>query len=104
MKRGFLLIFLMCVSVVTAATAQDEKGELEFNRQVIETRRQVTVAENMDLTDAEGGKFWVLYREYRGEMAKVEDRRVKVITGYRDRYEALTDDDASGLLKDFFGY
>ena len=104
MKRVLLSMLLMGVSVVAAAMAQDEASELEFNRQVLETRRQATVASNMDFTDAEGEAFWVLYRDYRGEMAKVADRRVKVITNYRDKYENLTDADASGLLDDFFGY
>lgn len=104
MKKVLLLVLLTSISVVTAATAQDEASQIELNRQVLETQRQATVAANMNLTDVDGQAFWVLYREYRGEMAKVEDRRVKVIMSYRDKFETLTDADASGLLKDFFGY
>jgi len=104
MKNVVLLMLLMGVSVVTVATAQDAAGDIELTRQVIQTQRQAIMTAGMDLTDAEGEAFWTLYREYRGEMAKVEDQRVKVIMGYADKYEVLTDADASGLLKDFFGY
>jgi hypothetical protein len=79
------------------------KSEIEVTRAQIQADRQAIVADAMTLTDGEAEVFWPLYREYRGEMAKVGDDLIKVITSYADKYQTLTDFEASTLLKDYMG-
>ena len=45
--------------------------------------------------------YWPLYREYRTEMAKVNDRFVRLLTGYLESYDNLTDEAASKMLGEY---
>ncbi|MCI0516957.1 MAG: hypothetical protein L0Y45_03900 [Woeseiaceae bacterium] len=69
-------------------------------RQITETQRQLIVTENLSLTEAESIEFWPVYREYRGEVGKIDDRSVALLTQYAETYLTLTDDEALALLKD----
>jgi len=72
-----------------------------LTRAAIQVRRQALVTVVMDLGPKEADVFWPLYREYRAEMAKVNDRFVKLLLGYLDNYDTLTDDAASRLLDEY---
>lgn len=62
-------------------------------------RRQIVKA-NMLLTDSEAGRFWPIYDEYRAEMTKVGDRRVKLITDYAAHRNSMSEDEGMRLLKE----
>ena len=51
-------------------------------RSLTEAQRQATMAANLELTEAEATKFWPLYREYRNDMAKINDKFVALIKDY----------------------
>ena len=55
----------------------------------------------MDLETKEAEVFWPLYREYRTEMLKVNDRFVTLLTSYLESYDNLTDQQANKLLDDY---
>jgi len=79
-------------SATTPAEPQsDMTAEIELTRAVIQVKRQAIVTQAMDLEPKESEAFWPLYREYRVEVAKVNDRRVKLIATYMENYEALSD-------------
>jgi hypothetical protein len=42
----------------------------------------------MALDPRQAETFWPLYREYRNEMARVNDRYVKLLVTYADNYDA----------------
>jgi hypothetical protein len=69
-------------------------------RQISETQRQLLITENLSLTETESTNFWPVYREYRSEVAKLDDRAVTLLTRYADEYLTLTDEEALTLLKD----
>jgi Na+/phosphate symporter len=98
------VLALLCGLVLCGAAAAQESGEVEdamqLTRQMIQTERQTIVAANMDLTEAESQAFWPLYREYRGEMAKVGDRSAALITDYAKNYETMTDLQAEAMIKE----
>ena len=60
------------------------------------------IADNIELTPDEDEEFWPLYRQYRADVAKLNDRFVKLITDYADNYESIDDATASKLLKESF--
>ena len=68
-----------------------------WNRQ-----RTMIVTDNMMLTAAESDEFWPLYREYRTEVAKLNDRFISVVQRYAKQFESLSDDEAMSLLKESF--
>ena len=69
----------------------DITSDIELTRAAIQVRRQALVTAAMDLTPKDADVFWPLYREYRTEMAKVNDRFVRLLVGYLETHDNLTD-------------
>ena len=74
---------------------------MALTRASIQLRRQAIMTSVMDLTPKESEAFWPLYRDYRIEMAKVGDRVAKALVQYSEQYDALTDAQASQLMKEW---
>jgi hypothetical protein len=108
-KTTFLALLALGIFLVVAVpalaqgkplvspTIQDGIASL---RTQIQADRQKVVADNLGLTEAEGKAFWPLYREYRAELDKVGDRTVKLLTGYAANIDTMTDEKASGMIKE----
>lgn len=79
----------------------DILDEIALTRAAIQTRRQAIVTAAMDLTAPESQAFWPIYRDYRTDMAKVDDRLVDLIIVYAGNYKSLNDDMANKLLKEY---
>ena len=79
----------------------DITSDIELTRASIQVRRQALVTAAMDLAPKDADVFWPLYREYREEMAKVNDRFVRLLTGYLESYDNLTDEAASKMLGEY---
>jgi len=104
MRKIVSTLVLACLPL--AAIAQDTvdmgalNSAIQAQRQVTETERQLIVSQNLELTEAESTAFWPLYRQYRGDVAKLVDREVSIITEYAKNFETLDNDTAIGLLRD----
>ena len=102
--RTRIVTFAVIAAVALAAGAQglraqvSETDQFQQLRADIQADRQAVVAENLALTDAEGQAFWPLYREYRGEMAKVGDRMQKLIQDYAKIYDSATNEQAKPMV------
>jgi hypothetical protein len=81
----------------------DMLADIELTRAAIQVRRQALVTAIMDLEAKEADAFWPLYREYRLAMAKVNDRFVKLVVAYLQKYDELTDADAGRMLNESLG-
>lgn len=79
----------------------DILDEIALTRAGIQARRQAIVTSAMDLTAPESAAFWPLYRDYRTDMAKVDDQLVDLIIIYAANYDSLTDELAKKLLVDY---
>src|SRR5262249_15323637 len=79
----------------------DITSDIELTRAAIQVRRQALVTAAMDLEPKDADVFWPLYREYRTGMAQVNDRFVRLLTGYLEGYDKLTDDGASKMLAEY---
>jgi hypothetical protein len=77
---------------------EDITSEIALTRAAIQLRRQALVTAAMDLEPKEADSFWPLYRDYRVEMAKVNDRFVKLLVSFLENYDTLSDDAATNLL------
>ncbi len=100
-------LFLFGATAGTSVSAQGSyeqfKEEIELMQEIAQIGREVIVERNIQLSQQESQKFWPVYDGYRGAMAKVNDRRVKLITDYADSYvsENLSDEEALRLLSEF---
>jgi len=107
MLTGFLFYGLAVYTPSFAQGSMDtHKEEIELTRAAIKVQRKQIVAKNMPLTSMEKDKFWEVYRDYRNKMDSVNNRRVKLITGYADdiKNASLTDEKALSMLNEFISY
>ena len=97
-KITFTLSALLTLSATnlhaqTAPEAVMSPQELQAVKQLVETRRNLAVIENLPLTKVEADKFWPLYEEYRQRVRVLGERRLAVIETYAERYRAGNVDD-----------
>lgn len=94
--------FIFLALGAATAGAQDERAAIEAMRGQIQANRQALVAENLPLSAAESEAFWPVFREYRNEMSRLGDRRVALLTEFRDNFENLSEERARQILDDAF--
>ncbi|MFW2405480.1 MAG: hypothetical protein ACN4GT_11995 [Gammaproteobacteria bacterium] len=100
--KSILVIFAAAValSLPLGASAQQERDMIEVLRAQINTDRQAVVALNMDLSEKQSEAFWPVYREYTEKRAELYDRRVKLLTEFRDSQVGMTAEQAKKILKE----
>jgi hypothetical protein len=79
----------------------DLEPAIQMLRQEVGKDRRQIVKANMLLTNSEAARFWPLYDEYRSEIHKVGDRRVKVITDYAANRDSMSEDEANRLAREW---
>jgi len=84
------------------ASAQTEADVISAVRAQVGANRQALVAANLGLTESESEAFWPVYREFHNERDQLMDRRVKMLTDFRDNFETLTDEQAKDILDGYF--
>jgi len=96
-------VLVAAIAISAGVVLAQVGSEIEVARSDMQADRQAIVAANLPLTEAEAAAFWPLYREYRGEVAKIGDRSVQLITDYAKAYidGSLTDVQATELTRDF---
>ena len=80
------------------AIAQQERDVMEVIRAQIATNRQALVADNLGLTAEQSDVFWPIYREFQAERTALVDRRVALLTEFRDNFDMIQD--GAALLPD----
>jgi len=87
-----------------SAAEGDGNTNMEILMQKVKADKKLLVASNMDLTDAEGKKFWPLYEGYQKELMQLNQRLGKTIKDYADAYNAgkgtISNDTAKKLLNE----
>ena len=73
---------------------------IQMLRQEVGKDRRELVKANMLLTNSEAARFWPIYDEYRAEMNKIGDKRVKLITDFAANRESMSEDEGMRLLKE----
>jgi len=76
--------------------------EIAAAKELVETKRNMAVIVNLDLSEDESAEFWPLYEEYRQKVHSVRERKLSLIHDYATRYRADTVDDefADKAIKD----
>jgi len=78
----------------------DLEPAIQMLRDEVGKDRREVVKANMLLTGSEAARFWPVYDEYRAEMRKLGDRRVKLITDYAANRDSMTEDEGNRLLRE----
>ncbi len=98
-----------CPSLSAAADAPvvnekfaDLDPAIKMMREEAGQDRRDIVKANMLLTETEAAKFWPLYDSYRDARNKVGDRKVRLISDFAANKDAMTQDQAASLTKEYF--
>ena len=75
---------------------------LEMLRTDIRAQTVKILTEVMEFSDADGEKFWPIYREYDVERAKLGDRRVAMLKEYATNFDKLSNEKAKAMSDEYF--
>lgn len=102
MKIASLAAVLLLTASPLVAQAQDldlATDEQILLKQVMTDKRAI-YAKNLGLSEAESRAFWPVYDEYELKMKKLDDRFLALVNDFVAKYAALTDADATAMLKE----
>ena len=96
---GFVVITAL---TATPALAQDKPADnMQIVREKIRADKKLVVAEAMGMTELEGKAFWPVYEAYQRDLAKLNDRTIKLIKDYAETYGAMSDEAARKLIDEY---
>jgi hypothetical protein len=75
---------------------------LEMLRTDIRGETVKILTEVMEFSDADGEKFWPIYREFDVERAKLGDRRVAMLKEYAANFDKLSNEKAKAMSDEYF--
>ena len=95
-----LLAATLALPALSAEETSPTTSDMEILRDKIYADKKLLVAENMELTEEEGKKFWPVYEAYQEDLHKINERMAKVINEYALAYNkgALLDKTARKLI------
>jgi Spy/CpxP family protein refolding chaperone len=96
--------FVLATALVVPAMAQNAATtNMEILRQKIKADKKLVVAQNLNLTDAEGAKFWPVYEAYQKDLQQIDERLATAILAYADAYNngPVTNEKAKKLLDEY---
>jgi len=102
MTRLFIGLAIAAGLSVPAVTQTPDSANMEILRQKIKADKKLVVAENMQLTDAEGKAFWPVYDAYQKDLQQINQRLGAMILEYATAYNKgpVANDVAKKLLDD----
>jgi len=94
-------VALACL-VAGLAVAQDKPADnMDLLREKLRTDKKLVVAEVLQLTEGEAKAFWPVYNAYQSDMVSHYDRLMKLLETYAKNYDALSDETATSILKQY---
>ena len=99
---------LTLASAAAAAPARAQtteinaRDEIALTRADVQARRQEIIGAVMELNPEESDKFWPVYRDYRAEIEKLGDERVKFVEQFARNSATMSDEESKNLLDQWF--
>jgi hypothetical protein len=94
----------MVISALAAAPAlaQDKPADnMQIVREKIRADKKLVVAETMEMTASEAKAFWPVYEACQRDLAKINDRTIRLIDDYAENYGAMSDQAAKKLMDEY---
>jgi hypothetical protein len=82
----------VAVHRVISPTVTDQ--DIALLRQDIRAMKMRVIGENMSLSDAEGQKFWPIYKHYADDLHDVHNEKYALLKQYAETWSTMTDQDA----------
>jgi hypothetical protein len=96
-------VFATAVVMAAPVVAQNTgTANMEILREKIKADKKLVVAQNLNLTDAEGAAFWPVYDGYQKDLQQINARLAAAIGAYADAYNKgpVTNESANKLLNE----
>ena len=90
---------LLSITAPFAAQAQSSVDDTQQLLAQIQADKRAVVLKAMALDDAQLTAFTPIYDEYEGKAKKLNDQFLKLVDDYAAKYGAMTDADATAMLK-----
>ena len=100
-RLRLMTAFTIAAALAAPALAQNAgTTNMEILRQKIKADKKLVVAQNLNLTDAEGAAFWPVYEAYQKDLQQINQRLAAAIAAYADAYNKgpVTNETAKKLL------
>jgi hypothetical protein len=98
--------------VVYSANAQDSAPTSDKEQNIkayvlllngdVDSQREAIVKTIMQLSEADGAKFWPIYKEYDAERAKLDSAEAQLVQEYASAYQTISNEKADELLNKTF--
>ena len=102
MIRLFVLLLTGAMFLATSAMAENRMSDtnMEILKQKMKADKKLLIAENMQLSEAEGKQFWPIYDSYQKDLEQVNQQLGKTIMEYADAFNkgSIPNDTAKKLL------
>jgi hypothetical protein len=97
-RLALVLMLLVMVWPVLASAQEKPAQTMQFVVEKIRADKQLFVAENMKLTEAEAQLFWPVYARYQDELFLLRARTLGLISAYAEAYGKMDNDTAKQIL------
>jgi hypothetical protein len=100
MRITLLCTYLICLCGATLVYGQDNASidsDIQMLRADLRSDKTKIMADQMQLSDAEGKAFWPIYNDYDHELSKLNDERVSLLKEYATSYDTMTDQQVQSL-------
>ena len=98
----FSIYAVMIAFACSFAVAQDKSSvDMQILSEKLKADKKLLVAQNMQLTEAEAGKFWPVYGQYQDELFIQRMRSLNLIKTYAEKYGSMTNEVAKELLDEY---
>ena len=100
LRAVMVSILALVLAPAFAQTKPAAADTMQILREKLKADKKLLVAANLDLTEAEGKKFWPVYDAYQKELHKINDQIAMALVDYAKEFNAntLTDAKASALF------
>ena len=61
--------------------------------------QDLSIAENLELSDTEAEKFWPVYDQYAAELSKIYDVKIALLIDYADSYGSMAGEQAESYIR-----
>ena len=95
-----LALALTAVPVISQAQEAGLSTDEQILLKQVQTDKKAVYAANLGLVDSESAKFWPVYDEYEAKQKKLYDRWLANVNHFAEKYDTLTDADATTVLKE----
>jgi Spy/CpxP family protein refolding chaperone len=101
MMTRFVMAFAIAAGLASPVMAQTAgTTNMDILRQKIKADKKLLVAQNLQLTDAEGAAFWPVYDAYQKDLQQINQRLGAMVVAYASAYNKgpIANDVAKKLL------